>query len=140
MLVERATEDDLAALYAIDPVVYQQRHAEIEAALRARHVIIAREGFDGVGYAIVDQTFFEQYFIRFVLVHADYRRRGVASALIGYSAKICPRDRIFTACAASNLAYVALCERLGFVGSGSIEQMRDDGEPILIFVKRWEMR
>lgn len=140
MLVERATEDDLATLYAIDPVVYQQRHAEIETALRARQIIIAREGFEGVGYALIDQTFFEQYFIRFVLVHADFRRRGVASALIGYSERVCPRDRLFTACPASNAAYSALCARLGFVGSGRIEQVRDDGEPILIFVKRWEMR
>lgn len=135
--IERATEDDLAALYHIDPDAYHSRHAVIEKALRERQITIARSGFDGVGYAIVDQSFFEQWFIRCILVHAEQRRRGVASALIAYSEKICPRDRLFTSCPASHSAYIRLCEKLGYMRSGSIDHLRDN-DPQLIFVKKLE--
>lgn len=135
-IIERATEDDLAGVLAVDAAqMGTPRYAEIEQAVRERHCYIARAGWDVVGFAIVDQSFFRQYFIALLIVHPDQRRRGIGGALIRHIEQIVPAEKLFTSTNQSNTPMQALCEKLGFVKSGWIDNL-DEGDPEIIYFKR----
>jgi ribosomal protein S18 acetylase RimI-like enzyme len=135
-VVERATEDDLAAVLAVDAALMgTARVAALEKAVRERHAYLAREGWDVIGFAVVAPSFFEQYFIELVVVHPDHRRRGAATALIRHIERIVPAEKLFTSTNQSNAPMQALCERLGYVRSGWIENL-DEGDPEIIYFKR----
>ena len=88
-----------------------------------------------VGFAIANDSFFAQYFLVLVVVHEDHRRRGVASALIRAVEARSPTPKLFTSTNQSNTAMQAVCESLGFVRSGIIENL-DEGDPEVIYFKR----
>ena len=142
-IIERATEDDLAGVLAVEgasaPHMGTARYAELEQAVRERHCYLARDGWEVVGFALVDQSFFGQYFIDLLIVHPDQRRKGVASALIGYIEQIVPADKLFTSTNQSNTPMQALSEQLGFVQSGWIDNL-DEGDPEIIYFKRLSKR
>ena len=91
---------------------------------------------DGIvrGSVIADESFFEQFFVRLLIVHPDFRRRGLAIALMRAAGLDCQTGKIFTSTNQSNLPMQRLCDRLGFVKSGRIENL-DEGDPELIYVK-----
>jgi predicted GNAT family acetyltransferase len=137
IVVERATEDDLSGLYEIDHAVVGRggRQALLTQAVAARQAIVARLGATPVGFAVVHNHFFGNKFIELVVVHPDYRRQGIASALIRYVEKTSPGEKLFTSTNQSNSAMQALCEKLGFVRSGQIDNL-DEGDPEIIYFKR----
>jgi hypothetical protein len=49
--------------------------------------------------------------------------------------RICPSEKLFTSTNESNMPMQRLCEKLGFVRSGWIDNL-DDGDPEIIFFKR----
>ena len=136
LIVERATDDDLADVIAVDAA--HMRHARADhlaEAVKRHECYIVREGWDVLGFAILTQSFFEQYFIDLIVVHPDQRRKGVASALMQHIEKIVPAEKLFTSTNQSNAPMQALCEKLGFVKSGWIDNL-DDGDPEIIYFKR----
>ncbi|MFO7320319.1 MAG: GNAT family N-acetyltransferase [Chloroflexota bacterium] len=136
IVVERATEEDLLPLFEIDRAAgHPERAAELEEAVKTRRAYIARDQDTHLGFAVIKRDFFGYPFIALLVVHPNYRRRGVASALVAYIEKTCPADRLFTSTNLSNQPAQALFERLGFSRSGIIENL-DDDDPELIYVKR----
>lgn len=137
ILVERATEDDYADICAIDTAHMgdDSRHEFLAKAVRARHCLIAREVGQALGFAVFDNSFFGNPFIDLLLVHPDHRGRGVGTALIRYAEKTCPSLKLFTSTNESNIPMQKLCEKLGFVRSGYIENL-DEGDPEIIYFKR----
>jgi ribosomal protein S18 acetylase RimI-like enzyme len=136
MIVERATEDNLADVIAVDAAHMGTPRAEyLTEAIRKRECYIAREGWDVLGFAVLTQEFFGEHFIELLVVHPDQRRRGVASALIRHIEQIVPTEKLFTSTNESNAPMQALCETLGFVKSGWIDNL-DDGDPEVIYFKR----
>ncbi len=135
MIVERATEDDLADVLAVDASHMGHARAEmLEAAVKQRQCYVARDGWDVIGFAVLTTHFFGQYFIELLLVHPDYWRKGIASALIQHLEKIVPAEKLFTSTNESNAPMQALCEKLGYVKSGWIENL-DEGDPEIIYFK-----
>lgn len=138
IVVERATEEDLPDIYAIDAAQgFTARIAYLTNTVRERQMLIARRGDTRLGFAVVSDTFFGQPFIWLVVVEPTYRRQGVATALIAYIEKTRPGNKLFTSTHQSNAAAQALLERLGFVRSGLIEHL-DEGDPEIIYFKRLE--
>ncbi len=136
IVVERATEDDLAELLAIDHSGEAgERDRHLTDAVRNRQALIARVGEERVGFAVVNQSFFGQHFVELLMVHADFRRRGVASALMHYVEKTRPNQKLFTSTNESNLPMQALLDKLGYSRSGYVENL-DEGDPELIYFKR----
>lgn len=136
MGVERATEDDLADVLAVDAAHMGTARAELlEAAVRQRQCYVARDGWDVVGFAVLTTHFFGQYFLELIIVHPAQRRKGVASALMRHLEKIVPTEKLFTSTNQSNAPMQALCEKLGYAKSGWIENL-DDGDPEIIYFKR----
>ena len=137
ILVERATEDDYTDVCAVDAAHMgdESRSDHLAKAITARHCVIAREAVQVLGFAVVDQSFFGNSFIELLIVHPDHRRRGFGMALIRYIEKTNPSPKLFTSTNQSNLSMQNLCEKLGFVRSGTIENL-DEGDPEMIYFKR----
>ena len=135
-IIERASSQDFLHICALDETVHagaSRRRFVGEACAHGR-VAVAR--VDGIvrGFVIADESFFEQFFVRLLLVHPDFRRRGLASALMRAAELDCQTEKLFTSTNQSNLPMQRLCDRLGFVKCGYIENL-DEGDPELIYVK-----
>jgi ribosomal protein S18 acetylase RimI-like enzyme len=104
-------------------------------AVSAGHCLAARMGDTLAGFGILEQTFYRQGFIGLLIVHPDYRRRGVATALISHIESICPTEKLFTSANESNAIAQKTYEALGFIRSGYIENL-DEGDPEIIYFKR----
>ena len=110
------------------------RRRLIASACEQGRIAVARVDDIIRGFAIFDESFFEQFFVRLLLVHPEFRRRGLASALMRAAELDCQSGKMFTSTNQSNLPMQRLCDRLGFVKSGFVENL-DQGDPELIYVK-----
>ena len=88
-----------------------------------------------LGYAVFDRSLFEQPFVALLCVSGSHRRLGIGSALMRYIGSICAEDKLFTSTNQSNMPMQNLCEQLGFIRSGYIENL-DEGDPEIIYFKR----
>jgi ribosomal protein S18 acetylase RimI-like enzyme len=136
MIVERATEDDLAEIYVIDNAFgTSNRFLYIDKAVKEHGCYIAREGGAIIGFAVLTRHFFGEYFIELLVVHPDHYRKGVGTSLLRHIEKILPAEKLFTSTNVSNLPMQALCKTLGFVVSGWVDNL-DEGDPEIIYFKR----
>ncbi len=135
--VEPAREDAVDALSDLDRAIVgdDSRRAFLVDAAAAGRCFVARRGTRSVGFAVFEQSFFGQGFISLLAVHPDHRRLGVATALMRRIEADCPTDKLFTSTNASNLPMQRVCEALGFVRSGRINNL-DEGDPEIIYFKR----
>ncbi len=135
-IIERASSGDFEHICALDETVHgrQPRRRLIGEALANGRIAVARVDDNVRGYVIWDDKFFDQFFARLLMVHPDFRRRGLATALMRAAELDCQTGKLFTSTNQSNLPMQRLCERLGFVKSGYIENL-DEGDPELIYVK-----
>jgi ribosomal protein S18 acetylase RimI-like enzyme len=135
MIVERATEDDLADVIAVDAAHMGQPRAEmLTEAVKQRQCYVVREGWDVIGFAVLTTHFFGQYFIELIVIHPEQRRKGAASVLMRHIEKIVQAEKLFASTNQSNAPMQALCERLGYVKSGWIDNS-DEGDPEIIYFK-----
>ncbi len=133
--IERATEDDLADILAIDAAQMGTSRSEyLEKAVRQRECYIARVGWDALGFATLAKSFFDHYMIDLLVVRPEQRRKGTATALIRHLEKIIPEEKLFTSTNQSNAPMQAVLEKLGYVKSGWIDNL-DEGDPEIIYFK-----
>ena len=135
--IRLAATADSDAICAIDPRVADtpDRRPFIERAIAAGECYVAGAGGAIVGYAVFDRSFFEQPFV--ALLHTDEprRRRGIGAALMRHIESICTEEKLFTSTNESNTPMQRLCDKLGFVQSGRIENL-DEGDPEIVYFKR----
>jgi ribosomal protein S18 acetylase RimI-like enzyme len=136
MIIERASEDDFEHICAVDETGIRARgQLEIIARALARdRVYVARADGEVRGFLILEQSFYGNGFIPLLLVQEQFRRRGVASALLRIAERDCPTPKLFTSTNESNTPMRRLCERLGYVPSGRIENL-DEGDPEIVYFK-----
>ncbi|MCX4165706.1 MULTISPECIES: N-acetyltransferase [Paraburkholderia] len=130
---------EIAQLAQLDPIALrdEKRKAFIGKAVEMGHCWIATDAHDQrslLGYGILNHSFFEQNFIALVVVKENARRQGVATAIIKALEAQCCGNRVFTSTNASNMSMRGLLDRLGYTGSGQIDNL-DAGDPELVFVK-----
>jgi GNAT superfamily N-acetyltransferase len=87
-----------------------------------------------VGYAVMTRSFFDRAFIELLMVGADFRRRGIASAMLAYLEDASPTPRLWTSTNESNAPMRALLASRSYIHSGTIEGV-DDGDPEMFFRK-----
>jgi len=112
-----------------------ERREEIAHALIDRSCYIAKRAASPVGYIIFSRSFFKRPFISLLTVHPAHRRHGVGSHLVRYVESLCPSEKLFTSTNQSNITMQKLCDKLGFLPCGHIEQL-DDNDPELFYYKR----
>jgi ribosomal protein S18 acetylase RimI-like enzyme len=135
-IIERASSEDFEHICALDETVHGRpaRRRLIADAFAKGQIAVAR--VDGVirGFVITDDSFFDQFYVRLLMVHQEFRHRGLATALMRAAELDCQTGKLFTSTNQSNLPMQRLCDRLGFVRSGYVENL-DEGDPELIYVK-----
>ncbi len=139
--IRLAGADDCDAVCAIDPRVIDtpDRRPFIERAIAAGECYVATDGGATVGYAVFDRSFYEQPFVSLLHVDEARRRRGIGAALMRHIESICGDEKLFTSTNESNTPMQQLCEQLGFVQSGRIENL-DEGDPEIVYFKRLRER
>ncbi len=135
--VEEATEQDINSLLALDyrTTGSTRRKDFITEAVKAGQCFVKRENDNITGFGILEYTFYEQGFIGLLIVDSEYRRRGIASAIIKYFESICKTKKLFTSTNESNIIAQEVYESLGFKKSGCIENL-DEGDPEIIYFKQ----
>ena len=135
-IIDRAASADFEHICELDEIVFKgpSRRGLIGTALAQGRCAIARVDGHVRGYVIAGE-FFGHGFVELLLVHPDFRRRGIATSLMRSAEIDAPTEKLFTSTNQSNTAMQKLCERLGFVRSGTIENL-DDGDPEIIYFKR----
>ncbi len=136
-IIERASKQDFEHICALDETVIGsgRRRRQIAEAFARGECAVARVDGAVRGYVIADASFFEQGFVKLLIVHPEFRRRGLASALMRAAELDCQTGKLFTSTNQSNLAMQTLCERMGYVKSGLIENL-DEGDPEIVYMKR----
>lgn len=137
MLVTKATISDLSMLCKIDSMVIgsEVRKPKIQQYILNEQCVVATINSEPVGFACYDTTFFECCFIQLVIVNPNFRRLGIAGALIRYMEEHCPTPKLFTSTNESNTIMQQVCHSLRFIRSGIIENL-DDGDPEWIYFKQ----
>lgn len=137
IIIEKASESDFEEICVLDHIILgnSSRRDFLANAINEEQCFIARIESTPVGFAMLEQSFYGQSFISLLIVHPDYRRRGVARALIHRIEEICHTEKLFTSTNKSNVIMQRVCEALGFVRSGYIENL-DEEDPEIIYFKR----
>ena len=136
MDIEKATNKELASIIEIDAMLVGNHNRKdfINNAIEAGRCLVASTSGKVVGYGILENTFYGQGFIGLLVVHPEYRRRGIATALIRLIETICPTKKLFTSTNKSNIIAQKTYEANGFVRSGHIDNL-DEGDPEIIYFK-----
>jgi ribosomal protein S18 acetylase RimI-like enzyme len=132
-----ARANDVATLVHLDPIA-QKRTTRVEfirSSVYSGNCILAVEGTEVVAYAVLDYTFFGQGYISMLYVHPNHRRRSVGTQLMRSLEASCTTEKLFTSTNRSNAPMQALLPKLGFVASGTVENL-DEDDPELIYFKR----
>lgn len=137
MYIKAATNQDLEAVCAIDESVMENasRRDYLSQAITNGKSFVAMVKDSIAGFIIYDTTFYGNAFISLVIVSPDFRRKGIATALMRHIEAICPTEKLFTSTNESNDAMKFLCESLEYVKSGWIENL-DEGDPEVVYFKR----
>ncbi|MCU0072811.1 GNAT family N-acetyltransferase [Pseudomonas koreensis] len=135
----RAGPGDIESLLKIDPVAEKDcdRREYIARAVRAGECWVVCETDDPgalLGYGCRDRSFFGEWFIPLVVVSSANRRSGVGRQIVAGLEHQASADKIFTSTNTSNLPMRQLLTSLGYLHSGTMENL-DPGDPELIFVK-----
>jgi ribosomal protein S18 acetylase RimI-like enzyme len=134
MQVVNAAKIDFESIVAIDKEMIgtDRRKEEIKEAINQNRCLIVYQKSDIAGFLIYHTSFFECCFISLIMVKRSYQRRGLASVLLAYMAKISPQIKLFSSANQSNAAMQKVFELNGFIKSGIVENL-DEGDPEIIF-------
>ncbi len=140
MEIKTVRERDLDALPALRRYIREEtpRHrAFIQQVLPLGDMHIALIDGKFAGSVIADNHLWGRGFVWLLWVESDYRRQGVATALMRHAEKLASPPRLFTSTLSSNVASQRLFESLGYERSGQLEKMDDNG-PELFYSKEMD--
>jgi ribosomal protein S18 acetylase RimI-like enzyme len=134
--IRPATPKDIPAIVALDPLASNGSRAEfIQRSVHSAICLLAIEASQVVAYGVLDYAFFRQGYISMLYVHPSHRRRGIGTELMRSLEAVCTTEKLFTSTNRSNEPMQALLPNLGYVSSGTVENV-DEGDPELIYFKR----
>lgn len=130
--VRQATADDIAGVLRIDHI--EERADEIRHAIYERSCLVAEKDSQIVGFCL-DGRLFAFAFLELLVVARSHRRRGVGTLLVKAWEESAETQKVFTSTNESNIPMQRLCESLGYVRTGLIENL-DEGDPEIFYFKR----
>ncbi len=123
--IRKATGSDLGAISSFD-IFSGDREADIERG----DCYVAIEGGHVAGYVVFNHSFFLRPFVQFLCVAPDFRRQGIANALLEYIEANCDGDRLFTSTESDNLQMLKLLSLRGYKVSGVIDNIQERAEVV----------
>jgi ribosomal protein S18 acetylase RimI-like enzyme len=138
LIIKKATLKDLPGLLAVNATLVNSlvNHAAyIKKTVKAGKCYTAIISGKVAGLGIMENIFDQLGYISLLVTHPDYRRQGVAAALIERMGTVCPTPKLFTSTNQSNVTAQKTYEAVGFVRSGYVENL-DEGDPEIFYFKR----
>ncbi|MGU3471007.1 GNAT family N-acetyltransferase [Paenibacillus sp. D51F] len=134
--VRKASMADLPAIAALDAKVigHGGRLAELEKHVRSGNCLASLREGRLAGFAAHDRSFFGQRFLQLIMVDPDDRRSGVGRSLMAAWEAGFPGEKLFTSTNESNMPMQLLCEAMGYVRSGIVDNL-DEGDPEIIYCR-----
>jgi len=135
--IRQANESDVEALCSLDLIARRenQRRDFIRQSIASGTCYVAMAENEVVGYGVLNYSFYSNGFIDMLYVHANHRRRGVASLLLLHLESLCETPKLFTSTNLSNLAMQSLLTKSEYVSSGEIDNL-DEGDPEIVYLKQ----
>lgn len=135
--IRQASMDEWLMMVDLDESVigHRKRAPYIKEAVQTGNGYIAKDHTLCVGFGLIKNMFLEHPFISLLIVHHAYRRRGVGRSLMLAMEKNVSGGKLFTSTNASNTPMQKLCESLGYIKSGWIENL-EEGDPEIIYFKK----
>jgi GNAT superfamily N-acetyltransferase len=134
--ITRPDEADLPAVSALawpDVAEAKTRQIRLRNWFDLGNLIVAKHDGVVVGFAVTDRSFFDNGFLRLLVVSEAYRRRGVATALLSVIAERVDTEKLFTSSNESNYAMRLLLDSLGWQNMGSVRGI-DDDDPEMFYL------
>jgi GNAT superfamily N-acetyltransferase len=127
-----ATPDDAPIVLALDPIA--ERASVVRRAIAESRCLVAVDG-DGpvIGFCVAGE-FFGFDFLELLFVAPARRRCGVGSLLVDAWEQTTTTAKLFTSTNESNVPMQRLCERRGYIRSGTIENL-DDADPEIVYFR-----
>ena len=146
MTIEKMNAGQVAQIAALEKICFSDPWSENSIASelenKLAHWLVAQEGEMVAGY-IGSQTVMGETDMMNVAVHPDFRRRGIAEALVKRlveDLKVMESHCLTLEVRASNAPAIALYEKLGFSQIGRRKNYyRNPREDALILRKEWEI-
>jgi ribosomal protein S18 acetylase RimI-like enzyme len=137
MKIKKATIKDLPAILEVMRIGTTVDHTEfIKQSVRVGKCFVTSVADKVTGFGILGNSlFYNHKFIELLIVHPEYRRRGIATALIKRMEKMCKTPKLFTSTNESNITAQKTYEANGFIRSGYIENL-DEADLEIIYFKR----
>jgi ribosomal protein S18 acetylase RimI-like enzyme len=136
-LITIALQEEFAEILEIDREVIgnYSRKKYLEEAIMENKCLVAIDNSSIVGFLIYHTHFFESSFISLLIVHPSERQKGYAKSLMKYFEKISPTQKIFSSTNKSNEKMHRLFSSIGYIKSGSVENL-DEDDPEIIYYKK----
>ena len=131
IIVRPARSSDATAIVTIDHD--PSRESVVREAVEDARCLVAEWERIIAGF-VVGGRFYGFDFLELLVVAVSHRRRGVATALMREWEAAALTPKLFTSTNESNIPMQRLCERLGYVRSGLIENL-DEGDPEIVYFK-----
>ena len=132
--VRSAYASDVLGVLAVDH--RKERADAVRIAVLDSRALVAEVGEEIVGFCI-GGDFFGFDFLELLVVAPAYRRRGIGGALVIGWEQRAQSVKLFTSTNESNVPMQCLCESLGYVRSGVIENL-DAHDPEIVYFKARE--
>ncbi len=86
-----------------------------------------------VAYMVVEKSFFDHHLLRWLFVHPDHRRDGIAEDLVEHLELLAMDQRVFASVPESNTTMRRVLERQGWKLSGTLEHLEESGSAIIYY-------
>ena len=107
----------------------------IRSHFERHQLIVAEAASEVVGFLAYRADWFQCTFVSLVVVHEDYRRKGIAREFFKSVEAVSLSPRIFSSTEETNTASIRMHTALGFTPSGHIDNL-PQGVRELLFYKR----
>ena len=107
----------------------------IRSHFERHQLIVAEAAGEVVGFLAYRADWFQCTFVSLVVVHEDYRRKGIAREFFKSVEAVSLSPRIFSSTEETNTASIRMHTALGFTPSGHIDNL-PQGVRELLFYKR----
>ena len=131
-MIRLGTFADISVLDPFDPFGGSR---EEEVSGKRLHVFQSDEGKPIAYISTAGYKFHGYPYVTFLLVHPEYRRRGIATKLLGHIEAIHAGERIFISTESDNEEMLALLSRQQYQHSGSLAGLNLDGAGEVFFFK-----
>lgn len=133
--IRLADNSDLTVLIELDEYasLNPSRKKVIANAISAEQCWVGELADEIAGYIILTQDFYENDFIKLIIVKLKYRRTGVAYKLISFIETQCKTKRLFTSCEATNIIAQQLFLDNAFQPSGAILNINEMDTEVVFF-------